>query len=391
MAGPLTPDAAELQGLRSARATVDLGRLAANYSTLTAACPVPLMPVIKAEAYGHGAAAIARRLETLGVPMVAVAYVEEGVVLRAAGVRIPILVLAGVEAGQAAALVQHALTPVVATPQGMTVVLEAARRAGRRVTAHLKVDTGMSRLGFAWEQAEDVALRLTASGLVELDGFMTHLASADERADVTAEQLDRFDRALGALARSGFHPRWVHAANSAGLDQLRPSHTLARPGLLLYGLATRPHAPAVKVRPVMTVSARVLLVKDVPVGTAVSYGGRWVARRPSRIATLPMGYADGIPRTQAMPERGAFSIGGRRVPVAGTVCMDLVMLDVTDHPRVQEGDEVVVFGDDPTAWDLAEWGGTIVWEILTRVGARLPRVYVEDGRILEVGPSLFVR
>ena len=158
---------------------------------------------------------------------------------------------------------------------------------------------------------------------------------------------------------------------------------MARPGLLLYGLRTRPLGPDVDVRPVMTVSAEVSLVKEVPEGTAVSYGGRFVARRPSRIATVPLGYADGVPRTRAMREDGAFAIRGRRSPVAGTVCMDLTMLDVTDDGTVREGDEAVLLGDDPTAWDVAEWAGTNAWQVLTGIGPRVPRVYVEGGRMVE--------
>jgi alanine racemase len=164
----------------------------------------------------------------------------------------------------------------------------------------------------------------------------------------------------------------------------RPSHTLARPGLLLYGLRPRPLSPEIELRPVMTVSARITRLQDVPVGTGVSYGRRWTAQRPSRIATVPLGYADGVPRARSMSERGQVSIGGRRVGFAGTVSMDFVMLDVTDLPDVKEGDEVVFFGDDPTAWEVAEWSGTIAWDILTSVGANVPRVYLDGGQVVAV-------
>ena len=157
-----------------------------------------------------------------------------------------------------------------------------------------------------------------------------------------------------------------HAGASAALAFLRPTHTLLRPGLLLYGLRPRPLSPDVDVRPVMTVAARVCLVREIAAGTPVSYGGRWVAPRPSRIATVPVGYADGVPRTDAMRDKGQLSIGAGRFAVAGTVCMDFTMLDVTDRPGTAEGEEAVLFGDDPSAWEVAEWAGTTVWQVTDR-------------------------
>jgi len=371
-----------LERLRPATARVDLDRLAANYRAVAAAARLPVMPVVKADAYGHGAARVGCLLEALGAPMLAVAYPEEGAALRDAGVRLPIVVMAGFSAAQIGLLAEKRLTPVVSTQEMLDATLALADRVGAPLPAHVKVDTGMSRLGFSPAALPAAAARLTEAGAVELVGVMTHLAAADEDADVTRAQLDRFDAAVEDLARRGLRPRWVHAANSAGLAFLRPSHTLVRPGLLLYGVRPRPLAPEIAVAPVMTVSARVCLVKQVPAGTPVSYGGRWVARRPSRIATIPVGYADGVPRTQAMLERGELAIDGARVPVAGTVCMDLTLADVSARPELREGAEAVLFGDDPTAWDVADWAGTNAWETLTGVGPRLPRVYVESGRIV---------
>ena len=213
---------------------------------------------------------------------------------------------------------------------------------------------------------------------------MTHLASADEDEAVTRLQLDRFDEAIVALAARGIRPRWIHACNSAGLAFFRPSHTLVRPGLLLYGVRPRPLSPVVDVRPVMQVSSEVALVKTVPPGTAVSYGGHWVAARPSRIATILLGYADGVPRTVGMRDAGAFAIGGQRLPVAGTVCMDLTTIDATDRPATREGDEAVLFGDAPDAWELAEHAGTNAWQVLVGIGSRVPRVFVEGGDVVAV-------
>jgi alanine racemase len=377
-----------LSGLRAARARIDLDRLAENYRALTAFSPVPVMPVVKADAYGHGAVQVARHLESLGTPLLAVAYPEEGAILRQARVKTPIVVLAGFGPGQVRVLLDNQLTPVVSSPRAVDWLLSVARAGGRRVEVHLKVDTGMSRLGFAPADVEAAAQRLAESGLVDVEGFMTHLASADESEDATRRQLDLFDDALWRVQRRGIKPRWIHAANSAGLASLRPSHTLARPGLLVYGLRPRPLSPPIGVKPVMRVSADVALLKHVPEGTAVSYGGTWVAQRPSRIGTLPLGYADGIPRTAAMSRDGRFVVRGRPVPVAGRVCMDLTMLDLTDHPAAAEGDEAVLFGDDPDAWDVAEKAGTIAWTVLTSIGPRLARVYVKKGRTVAVAAPL---
>jgi len=377
-------DEAALESLHPARAWVDLDRVDANYRALAAFSPVPLMPVVKADAYGHGATVLSRRLEALGAPLLAVGYPDEGVAVRDAGVSVPVVVMAGFSRGQVRLLLEHDLTPVVATPWAPAVLADAARAAGRPLAVHLKVDTGMSRLGFPLSEVAEVASRLADGGRVEVAGFMTHLASADGRPGETARQLDLFDEAIQQLGHRGIHPRWIHAANSAGLAFLRHTHTLARPGLLLYGLRPRPLCPEVAVRPVLSLSARVSLVKDVAEGTAVSYGGVWAASRPSRIATVPVGYADGVPRGGAMSAGGAFAVRGGRARVAGAVCMDLTMLDVTDHPDVEVGDEAVVFGDDPTAWEVADWAGTNAWDVLTGVGSRVPRVYVSGGRVVDV-------
>lgn len=364
--------------LRSARVTVDLGRLAANYRAVLACAARPVMPVLKADAYGHGAVRCGLRLEQLGAPCVAVAYVEEGVVLRQGGLRAPIVVMAPFEDNQSAALDEFGLTPVISTPATLERVLRRRAEGRAPLAVHVKVDTGMSRLGFTAAEALRAARRLhAASGLV-LEGAMTHLASADEDAAFTEQQLDQFDAFLAALDRAGLRPALVHAANSAGLACLRPTHTLVRPGLALFGLTTRPLGPRLDLHPVMTVSARVAFIKDVPAGTRVSYGGRFTAARPSRIATVPLGYADGVPRTAAMRASGAFGLCGGRAPVTGNVCMDTTMVDVTDLPAAGEGDEAVLFGDEPTAWDVADWAGTNAWQVLTGISERVPHHYVGE-------------
>jgi len=379
-----------LDQLRAARARIDLDRLAANYRGLAAFASHPIMPVVKADAYGHGAVRVSLHLERLGAPLLAVAYVEEGLALRRGRVKVPVVVLAGFGPGQVHHCLEHDLTPVVSTPQMLDWVLAALRASGRRLAVHLKADTGMSRLGFAPSQVDEAASRLLDSGLVDVEGFMTHLASADESEAATVRQLDLFDEAVGRLEKRGVRPRFIHAANSAGLAFLRKGHNLARPGLLLYGLKPKPLSPPVVVKPVMSLSASIAQVKEIARGTAVSYGGRWVARRRSRLGTIPLGYADGVPRTRGMSAAGEFAVKGRRVPVAGTVCMDLTMVDLTDHPAAAEGDEAVLFGDDPTAWEVADWAGSNAWEVLTRVGARVPRVYLQSGKVVDVASPFVV-
>ena len=370
-------------GLRPEEARIDLGRLADNFRAIEAYAGRPLMPVVKADAYGHGGAQVARLFEALGAPLLTVAFVEEAASLRRAGIRAPIVVMAGAGPDEADEIVRHSLTPVVATPRSLAGALEGAKRVQEPLRVHLKVDTGMSRLGLSAGEALAAARELSRAGVV-LDGVMTHLSSADESPRVAARQVDLFDQLLLDLQGQGHKPQWIHVANSAGLLHTRANQTLIRPGLLLYGLSPRPLSPPVEVKPVMSLVGRIEVIHDFPAGTPVSYGGRWVAPRACRIATVSVGYADGVPRTAAMSERGAMSVGGGRVPVRGTVCMDFTMVEVTDMPDVKEGDEAIVFGDDPTAWEVADWAGTNAWQILTSVGLRVPRVYTEHGRIVSV-------
>lgn len=368
---------------RSARAAVDLGRLDSNYRTVAAYSPVPLLPVVKADAYGHGAARVAAELEGLGAERLAVTYVEEAIHLRRAGSRCEIVVMAGFESPQLESLWAAQLVPVVSTGRMVRELADAASRLGP-IDVHLKVDIGMARLGFDPRTAVEAAAFLARRPNLRLAGLMSHLSAADDDGPTTMAQLDLFDAVVADLARNRIRPQWIHATSSASLGDLRPTHTLARPGLLLYGLRPGPRAPVLEVRPVMEVSAGVLSLREVPSGTGVSYGSRFVTGRPSRIAVVPLGYADGVPRTQAMSREGWFQAGARRAPVAGAVCMDFSMLDVTDVPTLQEGDAVAFFGDAPTAWDVAAWAGTTVWQVLTAVGGRLPRVYVRDGGVVAV-------
>ncbi len=343
-----------------------------------------VIPVIKADAYGHGAIEVARAVEPMGVSMFAVAYVEEAIVLRRAGITTPILVLTGFAPDQLDDLFTFHLTPVVSTREQIQALLALPPDEDRsRLPVHIKVDTGMSRLGFPIREIEPAVHRLEDAEGVRIDGLMTHLASADEDEIATARQLDLFDEAIIRLETLGVRPRLIHAANSAGMAQVRETHSAVRPGLLLYGLAPRPLGPTIVVRPAMELRARVALVKTIPAGTPVSYGGRFVAKNDTRIATINAGYADGVPRTNLMRDEGTMRHGSSILKVAGTVCMDLTMLDATEAPDLKAGDEVTVFGTAPSAWDLAEWAGTNAWQVLTSVGARVPRRHILGGEVKE--------
>ena len=318
---------------------------------------------------------VAGTLEPMGAAMFAVAYVEEAIALREASVKTPILVLAGFTPAQLQDVIEFDLTPVISTPEQVTVLESVDRVQARPLSVHVKVDTGMSRLWFSLQGIEPVIHRLEDLEGIEIEGLMTHLASADEDAETMERQLDEFDEAIVRLQTLGVRPALIHAANSAGMAGARASHTAVRPGLLLYGLKPRPLSPEIDVHPAMELSARVAQVKTVPPGTPVSYGGKFVTTRETLIATINAGYADGIPRTNGMREQGVLRHRDASLRVAGTVCMDLTMLDATECPDLRAGDQVVVFGDAPTAWDVADCAGTNAWQVLTAVGPRVPRRY----------------
>ncbi len=368
-----------------ATAWIDLDRIRDNYRALrTYAGARAVIPVLKANAYGHGAVTVARALEPLDINMFAVAYVDEAVALRQAGIMAPLLILAGFAPSELNDVVKFNLTPVVSTPEQVRALQERPRdEALPDLPVHVKVDTGMSRLGFSVREIEPVIHRLEDAEGILIEGLMTHLAAADLDQAKTARQLDAFDEAIIRIATLGVRPRLIHAANSAGMLSPRDSHTAVRPGLLLFGLSPRPLGPPVEVKPALELRARVALVKTIAEGTPVSYGGRFVTDRESRIATINAGYADGVPRTDAMREKGVLKCQEVPLKIAGTVCMDLTMLDATDAPELSVGDEVTVFGDSPTAWDLAGWAGTNAWQVLTGVGARAPRRYKLGGRIVD--------
>lgn len=365
---------------------IDLAAVRANVAELARlAAPAALLAVVKADAYGHGAVPVARAALAGGASSLGVALVEEGRELRAAGIDAPVLVLSEPPRAAAAAVVAARLTPTVYTQAGIDALAKAvveAPGAARPLRVHLKVDTGMHRVGAQVADAVELARRIDAHDELELEGVLTHFAVADEPDDpYTGEQLARFAEVLDGLAAAGVRPSVVHAANSAAMFAFPQSRFgLVRPGIALYGVAPiRRRPPPVPLRPALAFKARVAHVKHLPAGARVSYGLRYRLGRAAGIATVPVGYADGVPRNLAAVG-GQVLVGGRRRPIAGTVTMDQLLVDVGDDP-VEVGDEVVLIGaqggERITVEEWAERMGTIGNEIVCGIGARVPREYLD--------------
>ncbi len=372
--------------VRPTRAEVNLAHLRHNLRVVQRlAGGRPVWAVLKADGYGHGAKAVARTLERAGASGMCVALLEEGIELRDAGIKIPILVTGGYYGRAWGEVLRHDLTPVLHDLGQVEALADEVRYSSSEpIRAHVKIDTGMSRLGMSSADLPKLADALARHPEVQLDGLMTHFACADagETPSIDA-QLERFDEATAALARLGVTPRLRHAANSAALMRSERSWLdLVRPGIALFGV--EPKAGLCReLRPVMRVRTEIVALRDLPVGASAGYGGTWVAKRPSRIATVPIGYADGLVR--ALSNRGSLLVRGRRAPIAGAVSMDMTMLDVTDLDGVRLGDECCVLGtqkgplgeDTIHASELAAELGTIPWEVMTNVSRRVPRFYRE--------------
>jgi alanine racemase len=337
-----------------------------------------VIAVVKANAYGHGAPAVALALQDAGAPMLACADIEEAIVLREAGVRTEVLVFGALSVSDLDGLFDYDLTPTISSPSAARAVQAAAARRGRRIRYHLKIDTGMNRLGFRFDNLRRTIPSVLASSNLELDAVSTHFATADAPdSPLFGDQRQRFAAALRVLDDLGARPRLVHAANSAAM--LRDSRVwfdLVRPGILLYGVVPPPLASTIDIRPVMSLTSRVVAVKGLREGEATGYGARFTADRPTTLAVVPAGYADGL--DVRLAGRGSVLVRGRRAPIVGSVCMDMIMVDVTGSD-VEPGDEVVIIGaqgdERVDVREMAASIGTIPYEILCRIGTRIERVY----------------
>ena len=375
-------------GLRPAWVDVDLDAVAGNTATLAAeVAPARLLAVVKADAYGHGAVPVARAAVAAGAAWLGVALVEEALVLREAGVDAPVLVLSEPHPAAADACAAAGVAVTLCTPAAVRAFGAAGRRAGRPLPVHLKVDTGMHRQGCAPAELAGLVTDALAEPGLEVEGLWSHLAVADEpaKAATTDAQLASYRRALDEAATAGLRPRWRHLANSAGAtlrDDAR--FDLVRAGIEVYGLAPAPPLAAqvrARLRPALALRAAVSAVRTVDAGERVSYGHRWAAPRRTRIATLPVGYADGVRR--GLSGRIRARLRRRDVPQVGTVTMDQLMVDVADMD-VEVGEVATLLGD-PVAGEpgVGEWAAvldTIDYEVTCGLSPRLPRVHHHGGR-----------
>jgi alanine racemase len=384
--------------VRSTTARVDLSALESNFSTISSylarevglnrgagrgpALAPAIIAVVKANAYGHGARHVGAVLEKAGAIMLAVADIEEGVDLRKAGIRTPILIFGAVSVSDLDGVFDYNLTPTISSPAAGAALQIAAATRQTTLHYHLKVDTGMNRLGFRHDNLRRTLPPLLASANLVMDAVHTHFATADEPGHKLFEaQRTRFDEVSKTLDELGAGPRLRHAANSAAL--LRDSRVwfdFVRPGLLLYGVVPPPLATTIPLKPVMSLTSRVVAVKGIRVGESVGYGARFTADRPVTLAVIPAGYADGLDRR--LENHGHVLIRGRRAKIVGAVSMDMLTVDITDIDRVDPGDEVVFLGSQGTepqqtidAREMAAWIGTIPYEILCRLGSRVERKY----------------
>jgi alanine racemase len=378
----------QLAGHRPTWAEINLDALAANFQLVKnhVGPAVDVMAVVKANAYGHGAVECAQRLEREGANWFGVALPEEGIELRTGGITRPILCLGGFWDGQAELCLQYALVPVVYRLDMLEAIDRAARDRGVVADVHLKIDTGMGRLGVRFDEVAEFAPQLKEFKNVRIDGLMTHFAAADEPSCevLTHDQIHRFQNAVAAFRELGFDPTFVHLANSAGIFAEPESWgNMVRPGGVLYGLWRDILDPAHRdedFRPVMSLHSRISLLKWVPSGETVGYGCTFEASRKTLVATIPIGYDDGYPR--GLSNRSHVIVRGVFATVIGRISMDLTLVDVTNVPDVKLNDEVVLMGESAgqsvTAEYLAKTAGTLSYEVTCGIGSRVPRVFVED-------------
>ncbi|GBD14802.1 Alanine racemase [bacterium HR25] len=372
-------------------AEIDLDALASNVQALKRRVQgAQLLAVVKANAYGHGAVGVARAALQAGADGLAVICLEEAEELRRAGVEAPILVMGASHPRQARRLVELRVTPTVADREMALALARAAHEVGTVQPVHIKVDTGLNRYGLRPQEAIALAESLREVGALKVEGLFTHFASAEE-GDKTFT-LAQYRAFLTVARRLDWVPM-RHVSNTATiLDMPEMSLEMVRPGIGLYGYSPRGIGDSAGLRPVLSLKSRLLRLTRLKPGESVSYGRTWRAQRPSTIGLVACGYADGLPRL--LSNRGWVLVRGRRVPIVGRICMDMCMVDVTEVPGVQIGDEVVIIGkqgmEQITADEIAEACGTISYEILCGIGLRVPRIFLRQGQVVEVEARLGV-
>jgi alanine racemase len=375
---PTSPSS--LSGFSPTVATIDLSALAHNVEQIRRAVPTcEILAVVKADAYGHGALTITQALGRLGITRFAVATLQEGMALRDGGVRAAILVMGALVPEQLPDLIGYRLTPVLSEAATARQLIDLLRTKTRPYPVHIKVDTGMGRLGLLPDAALDLLQSPALKGSLRAEGLMTHLADADaEEASYTHAQIERFQQLVDRTKSVGLSIPLLHAANSAAiLCHPVARFTAVRPGIMLYGYHTAKRPSHVTLKPVLSFSTQVAQVRTMAAGESVSYNQSYVTPSRRRIAVLPVGYADGYSRT--FSNRGWVLIHGSKAPIVGRVCMDMTMVDVTDILDVKPGDQAVLIGrqgsNEISAMDLARWQDTIPYEILCGIGHRVRRIY----------------
>ncbi len=368
-------------------AEIDLSALRYNYGRIreVVSPDCGVLAVVKADAYGHGFMDVSQELESLGVTAFGVAFLAEGIQLRKSGIDRTVLILGGIYPWQEKKCVGFNLSTTVFDISQAKALDQVAGRLYRKAKIHVKIDTGMGRLGIPAADAPEFFSELRKLENIELEGILSHFASADELddsgRDYTDNQLKSFMDAVRSAEGLGMSPRYRHIANSAAAFRLDLSGcNLVRPGIALYGSLPSPDfSELMDVRPVMALKSKVAMLKWVEPGTNISYARRYTTKEQSRVASVPVGYADGYRRS--LTNKGEVLIRGIRAPVIGTVCMDWIMIDVTGIPDVSTGDEVVLMGADGAgncvrAEEIAEWSGTIPYEVFCGISKRVPRVYI---------------
>lgn len=367
--------------IRPARVEVSLGAIAQNYDAIRAHVgAASVMPVVKANAYGHGIVEVARHLMNHGAPCLGVALLEEAIELRQAGITLPILVFGGVATRQIPQFIAHGLMMAASSIDKLRQIDEAAAAVSTKARVHLKIDTGMERIGVHWYSAEKLLEASLTFANVEVAGIYSHFANSDD-ADLTLarEQLARFLEVLEFYPKRGLPPPLRHIANSGGILQLPESHLdLVRPGIMLYGVyPSKEVRQTVALQPALNWKSQVVFFKVVQPGRPISYGGTWRSDHQVRVVTVPVGYGDGYFR--GLSNRGAVLIRGQRHPIVGRVCMDQFMVNL-EWGTAYNGDAVTIIGSDGnetiSVQEVADAAGTIAYEVLTNINARVPRVYV---------------
>jgi len=355
---------------------IDLHSIKSNLETVRSIVGenVSILAIVKADAYGHGAVTVSKTLINNGVEILGVATLEEAMELRDSGINHPIIILGGIQKDELDEVIKHGIVPTVYDLDILEELSNAAKKINKNYSYHLKIDTGMSRLGIKYQDVDLFFKKQAKYNNLRLEGLFSHLSMADELAsEYTNKQIKLFFESLDRFKKLNIEPEFYHLANSAAIQNFPQSHgNLVRPGIMIYGVGA---FNGYKLSPVMKLKSKIIQLKLHDKGTSISYGGTYITEKKSLIATVPIGYADGYLRR--LSNKSFVSVNGERAPVVGQVCMDFIMVDVTEINKANVGDVVTLFGDGNVSLnDVAEWADTIPYEIMTLVGKRVHRLFI---------------